>query len=409
MNRFFILFITVSMSCLLIFACGKKDDPKPKPNDEEQSDDQDDDDIINDDDDNNDPIVADTLTIIFDGNTSSATSKLSFNSAKDASLLIIKSDKSWSLASNATWLDFSSTSADAGATGIIVGARKNEMIPRNGEITISSDGKSHSVVVQQQGASEFITSLNGIQFKMILVKGGTFTMGSDQLLGHGPAHQVYLDSFYISETEITNELWKNVMGSLPYDNLDDLVGMSEYDLPRKPVSAVTWYDIMDFFLPEMNDRTGLLFTLPTEAQWEYAALGGPLSKGYDFAGENNLDKVAWYEFNSDGQKHEIKQKLPNELGLYDMSGNVSEWCFDWYDAYDWQSDDPNPSGPDSGTEKVVRGGNHKTATMDPGCHVKVRNYQVPGCFNGCWGNTGDPDEPVCFFCKAIGFRIVLEI
>jgi formylglycine-generating enzyme required for sulfatase activity len=400
MNRFILLFISVLLSCLLIFACGKKDDPKPKPNDDEQTDDQDD---------NNDPVASDTLTIIFDGTSSSATSGLSFQSAMDASLLIIKSDKSWSLASNANWLDFSATSANAGTTGILVGASENEMIPRNGEITITSGGKSHSVTVQQQGTSEFTISVKGISFKMIRVEGGTFTMGSDQLLGNGPTHQVTLDSYYISETEITNELWETIMGTLPYNNLDDLTGLSEYDLPQKPVSAVTWFDIMDFFLPEINDLTGLHLTLPTEAQWEYAAMGGQLSKGYDYAGSNDLNKVAWYDFNSDGQKHEIKQKLPNELGIYDMSGNVSEWCFDWYGSYDWESDEPNPTGSDSGSEKVVRGGNYKTAVMDPWCYVKARNYQIPGCYNGCWGNTDNPDEPVCFFCNAIGFRIVLEI
>ena len=277
------MFISVSLSCFLVFSCGKKDDPKPKPNDEEQTDDDDDND--------DEPVVSDTLSIIFDGNSASATSELSFKSTKDASLLIIKSDKSWNLTTNASWLDFSASSANAGTAGIIVGARENEMIPRDGKITISSDGRSHSVSVQQEGASEFITSVNGTSFKMILVEGGTFTMGSDQLLGHGPAHQVTLDSYYISETEITNDLWETIMGALPYDDLDDLVGMSEYDLPRKPLSAVTWYEIMDFFLPEIKDRTGLLFTLPTEAQWEYAAVGGVLSNGTDYAGSNDLDKI----------------------------------------------------------------------------------------------------------------------
>jgi len=400
-----LLLAMVTVIGFLLVACGSEDDPKPDKN--EQSGNPDD---PNDPDDNNGTEVSDTLSIILDGNASSTTAELSFKSPKDAALLIVKSDHSWSLTSQADWLDFSATSANAGTTGIIVGARENEMIPRDDKITISSNGKSHSVSVKQHGASEFTISINEISFKMILVEGATYSMGSDELLDNDPVvHQVTLDSFYISETEITNELWETIMGALPYDDLDDLAGMSGYDLPRKPVSAVTWYDITDFFLPEINDRTGFHFSLPTEAQWEFAAMGGKLSENYDYAGSNDLDKVAWHEFNSDGQKHHVKQKLPNELGIYDMSGNVSEWCFDWLGPYDWQSEQTNPTGPESGTEKVVRGGNYNTMLFQSWCNVKARTGQIPGCYNGCWGNTGGPEEPVCFFCKAIGFRMVLEI
>jgi formylglycine-generating enzyme required for sulfatase activity len=405
MKKASILLILITLTAFItIFytSCGK-DDPAP---DKEQNDDPNYDDN---DDDTNDPEISDSLTIFLNEASSTVSSQLNFDSLKDAALLIVKSNNSWQASTSEDWLDLAANSGSAGTTGVIVGASLNTGIPRNGEIRITSGEKIHKINISQSGASKITLTIQDVSFSMVLVEGDTFTMGSDELIGNGPAHEVTLRSYYICETEVTNELWFAIMESMPYDGLDFFTDRSEYDQPQKPVSAVSWYDVTDFFLPLINEQSDFLFSLPTEAQWEYAALGGKYSEGYDYAGSDKIDKAAWYSFNSDNLKHEIKQKLPNELGLYDMSGNVSEWCLDWYGPYDWQSDAPNPTGPDSGTEKVVRGGDYATAVMDPWCHVKARYYVVPDCYNGCWGGTDNPDEPVCFFCNAIGFRLVLEL
>ncbi|MBZ4676662.1 MAG: hypothetical protein JG782_1282 [Anaerophaga sp.] len=405
---FLILIALAAFSILFQTSCSK-DDPAPDTEQNNDPNGTDDDDNDDDDDDITDPEISDSLTIYLDKTSSTESSKLSFDSHKDAALLIIKSNNPWETAISQDWLDLAATSGDSGTTGIIIGASLNNRIPRTGEISITSGDKTHKISIYQAGAPKITITTNEVSFNMVLVEGGSFTMGSDELLGHGPPHEVTLSSYYICETEVTNALWFAIMESFPYEGLDYFNDRIDYDLPQKPVSAVSWYDVMDFFLPEINSRTGHQLSLPTEAQWEYAAMGGKLSENYDYAGSNKLDEVAWYEFNSDDQKHLVKLKPPNELGLYDMSGNVSEWCFDWYGYYDWQSTDPNPTGPETGTEKVVRGGDYTTAVMNPWCQVKARNYTVPDCYRGCWGDTGDPEEPVCFFCNAIGFRMVLKL
>ena len=386
--------------------CGKEDDPAPESEQDNP------DENVNDenDDDTTQPEVSDSLTIILDEVSSTESSQLIFDSNKDAALLIIKSNNSWTASTGNDWLALAATSGNTGATGIIVGASLNTGIPRTGEITISSGDKSHKVNIEQSGAPVITFSVNdSVSFRMVKVDGGTFEMGSNELLGQGPVHTVTLTDYYICETEVTNQLWQTITGFFPYTDLEYFSSRTGYDLPQKPVSAVSWYDITVSFLPEIKALTGLQFKLPTEAQWEYAAMGGTLSEGYDFAGSDELDDVAWHEANSDDQKHEVAQKDPNELGLYDMSGNVSEWCNDWYADYDWQEEATNPVGPGTGTYKVIRGGNFTTPLYSINCNVKARDHQIPDCYDGCWGNTGDPDEPVCFFCQTIGFRFVLDL
>jgi len=381
--------------------CGKEDDPAPES--EQDNNDENDDDTTN-------PEVSDSLTIILDEGSSTEFSQLFFDSNKDAALLIIKSNNSWTASTENDWLALAATSGNSGTTGIIAGASLNTGIPRTGEITISSGDKSHKVSINQSGAPVITFSVNDVSFRMVKVDGGTFEMGSDELLGQGLVHTVTLTDYYICETEVTNQLWQTITGFSPYTDLEYFSSRTGYDWPQKPVSAVSWDEVTNLFLPEINSLTGLQFKLPTEAQWEYAAMGGPLYEGYDFAGSDELDDVAWHAANSDDQKHEVAQKEPNELGLYDMSGNVSEWCYDWFAVdYDWQEEVTNPSGPDTGTDKVIRGGNYTTPLYSVNCNVKARDYQIPDCYKGCWGNTGDPDEPVCFFCQTIGFRFVLEI
>ena len=193
--------------------------------------------------------------------------------------------------------------------------------------------------------------VNGINFAMVTVEGGTFTMGATEEQGDDadddeiPAHQVTVSSFSLGETEVTQALWTAVMGSNPSRNTGDL---------QCPVESVTWDDCQEF-ITKLNELTGLKFRLPTEAEWEFAARGGNKSQGFKYAGSNTIDDVAWYEDNSSNSTHPVATKAPNELGLYDMNGNVWEWCQDWYDSYtsDAQTD---PVGPDSGDIRVVRGG-----------------------------------------------------
>ena len=191
---------------------------------------------------------------------------------------------------------------------------------------------------------------NGVTFEMVVVQGGTFTMGGTAEQGRDayndekPAHQVTISSFSIGQTEVTQELWEAVMGSNP----------SEFKGAKRPVECVSWDDCQEF-VKKLNTLTGQNFRLPTEAEWEYAARGGNKSQGYKYSGSNNIDDVVWYANNSGSQTHDVATKQPNELGLYDMSGNVWEWCQDWYGNYS-SSSQSNPQGPDSGSHRVFRGG-----------------------------------------------------
>ncbi len=221
----------------------------------------------------------------------------------------------------------------------------------------------------QGGAVETIT-VKGVSFNMIKVQGGTFTMGataeqgSDAESDEKPTHQVTLSDYYIGETEVTQKLWKAVMGSNP----------SYFSGTNLPVEMVSWDDCQKF-IKKLNRLTGKNFRLPTEAEWEYAARGGQKSRGYKYAGSNTLSDVAWYADNSGGKTHPVKQKQANELGLYDMTGNVCEWCQDWYGSYSSNAQ-TNPTGPSSGSYRVARGGSWRYAAS--GCRVANRDSGSPG-------------------------------
>ena len=194
-------------------------------------------------------------------------------------------------------------------------------------------------------------TVNGVTFTMIAVEGGTFQMGATSEQGSDadgdekPVHTVTLSDYYIGETEVTQELWKAVMGSNPSI-------FSGY--PQRPVELVSWNDCQEF-ITKLNELTGENFRLPTEAEWEYAASGGNKSQGYKYSGSNTIGNVAWYDDNSSSTTHDVKTKQANELGIYDMSGNVYEWCQDWYGSYSSGSQ-TNPTGPSSGSDRVHRGG-----------------------------------------------------
>ena len=195
---------------------------------------------------------------------------------------------------------------------------------------------------------------------MMMVKAGTFTMGTtSEMKGpyywEKPAHQVTLtNDYYIGKTEVTQALWKAVMGNNPsYFKGDNL-----------PVEQVSWDDCQKF-ISKLNSLTGQNFRLPTEAEWEFAARGGNNSNHYQYSGSNELGDIAWYDGNSRDKTHVVatKTKQPNELGLYDMSGNVWEWCSDWFGNYS-SSSLTNPTGPNSGSNRVYRGGSWLS---DTGC------------------------------------------
>ena len=203
-------------------------------------------------------------------------------------------------------------------------------------------------------------TVNGVTFTMMPVIGGTFTMGAtteqgtDAAANERPAHLVTLSNYNIGQTEVTQELWQAVMGSNP--------SMFKGDLQR-PVENVTWNDCQSF-ITKLNELTGENFRLPTEAEWEYAARGDGASQGYKYAGGNKLSEVAWwgcgYDENSTAGNsayttHPVGLKIANELSLYDMSGNVYEWCQDWYGSYS-STAQINPTGPTSGSNRVTRGG-----------------------------------------------------
>jgi formylglycine-generating enzyme required for sulfatase activity len=189
-------------------------------------------------------------------------------------------------------------------------------------------------------------TVNGVSFVMIPVPGGTFYMGAeDSFDNEKPVHSVTLSNYFIGETEVTQTLWQAVMGSNP----------SNFQGPNRPVEKVSWDDCQQFII-KLNALTGQKFRLPTEAEWEYAARGGSKSKRYQYAGSNNLDSSAWHNGNSNRQTHDVKTKAPNELGIYDMSGNVWEWCQDWYVRTYNAGIVTNPQGPASGYTRVYRGG-----------------------------------------------------
>ena len=203
------------------------------------------------------------------------------------------------------------------------------------------------------------------------VEGGSFLMGSttDQydpdILTDKPAHLVFLSPYYIATTEVTVELWRAVMPER------EIISPRGY--PTIPISYVSWHDCQEF-VRRLDSITGYPFRLPTEAEWEYAARGGSKSKFFRFAGGDVADSIGWTYSTSGNWKHPVGCKQSNELGLYDMTGNVSEWCQDIYGAYQL-STLPNPWGADTGSCRVVRGGSYDECNANS--HLSVRRWYLP--------------------------------
>ena len=220
-------------------------------------------------------------------------------------------------------------------------------------------------------------TVKGVEFTMKPVKGGTFTMGATaEQTGaendESPTHRVTLSNYWIGETEVTQALWKAVTGYSPTSGGSSW--SSSYGLGDNYPAYYISYEDVQSFITQLNSLTGCTFRMLTEAEWEYAARGGSQSKGYLYSGGNAIGDVAWYTGNSSSKTHPVAQKAPNELGLYDMSGNVWEWCSDWYGSYS-ASDQTNPTGPASGSVRVLRGGCWgSNATI---CRVAYRSIRTP--------------------------------
>lgn len=210
-----------------------------------------------------------------------------------------------------------------------------------------------------------------LAFDMQKVEGGLFIMGgtpeqhNEVISTDLPTHTVSLHTYYIGTTEVTQDLWQAIM---PEWYISD-----EWNIPNQPITDVNWYDCQEF-IRRLNNITGLPFRLPTEAEWEFAARGGNVSRGYRFAGGNKIEDVSWGLSNAGFRKHNVGERKPNELGLYDMTGNVSEWCSDWYGMYHLGTD-PNPQGATEGELKVVRGGSFDNCKDNS--YLSRREYYNP--------------------------------
>ena len=228
---------------------------------------------------------------------------------------------------------------------------------------------------EDDGLLEF--TVNDVTFVMVPVEGGTFMMGATSEQGSDgnererPVHEVTLSSYCIGQTEVTQSLWQAVMGDNP----------SYFHGPQLPVERVSWDDCQAF-IAALNELTGQAFRLPTEAEWEFAARGGNLSMGYKYAGSNDLSTVGWYSYNDAWQlrgpghygTHDVAMLDANELMINDMSGNVHEWCNDWFGDYGREAQ-VDPTGPAGGTSRVYRGGSWYFDEWF--CRVSFRNGLAP--------------------------------
>jgi formylglycine-generating enzyme required for sulfatase activity len=269
----------------------------------------------------------------------------------------------------------------------VIWSTNNEKLAtvENGFVTTLAEGTVTILVTTEDGnhtARCVITIIHPGESIMIAVEGGTFTMGCTDdenpayTIYERPAHQVTLSSFKIAKYQVTQKQWNAIMEDNP----------SHFKGDNLPVENVRW-DEVQTFISRLNEATGKSYRLPTEAEWEYACRGGVRYAEYKYSGSHNLNSVGWYLFNSEQKSHPIGKMVPNELGIYDMSGNVWEWCQDWAADYTNESQ-TNPQGPDSGSCRVTRGGSYLSDYLK--CRVSFRN-------------SASPDER----CNETGFRIVL--
>jgi formylglycine-generating enzyme required for sulfatase activity len=240
----------------------------------------------------------------------------------------------------------------------------------DGVITALSEGTANITVTTFEGNKTASCTLKvnkkvAGEPEMVIIKGGIFPMGctDNECWGDGreePVHLVTVSNFQISKYPITQKQWKAIMGNNPsyFKGCDDC-----------PVEMVTWEDAQEF-IAKLNAATGKNYRLPTEAEWEFAARGGNKSRGYKYSGSNDIDAVAWHVDNSEKKTHPVGTKAPNELGIYDMSGNVWEWCNDWYGSYS-ANEQVDPQGPPERNYRVGRGGSWSAAAQY--CRLSYRS------------------------------------
>ncbi len=242
----------------------------------------------------------------------------------------------------------------------------------------SSTTSTSSNIIDSSTSGSIITIhvKDGINIEMVKVEAGSFNMGATPEMENPnedekPVHRVTLtNNYYIGKYEVTQALWKIVMGSNPSNSKGD----------NLPVENVSWNDCQKF-ISKLNKLTGKSFRLPTEAEWEYAARGGNKSRGYQYSGSNTIGDVAWYDGNSGSKTHAVGTKQPNELGAFDMTGNVWEWCQDWFNRYS-SSPQTNPIGAVSGSCRVYRGGSYYYSGY---CRCSCRFDGTPDFRNGDLG------------------------
>ena len=236
--------------------------------------------------------------------------------------------------------------------------------------TTTATGFSSTPSLSSSSNTISIPVKNGITIDMVKVEAGTFMMGATSEMqnpydGEKPVHQVTLtNDYYMGKYEVTQALWQAVTGKNP----------SKFKGDNLPVEQVSWKDCQKF-ISKLNSMTGRKFRLPTEAEWEYAARGGKKSRVYQYSGSSNISDVAWYDGNSGSKTHPVGKKQANELGIYDMSGNVWEWCQDWYGSY-VSSSQTNPLGANSGSYHVYRGGGWSYDAKF--CRSSYRSSFTPG-------------------------------
>lgn len=291
----------------------------------------------------------------------------------------VQSNVQWSVENDNDWC---TAQRNNDQLNIIID-RNYEMTDRSGEIFLKHGNVTYAITITQQGCEWFES------FEMVDVETGTFYMGAQHndvnsinydassYQIESPVHSVTIDAYSIGKFEVTQLQWMLAMGSNPSviqgDNL--------------PVENVTWEDVQEF-IALLNEKSGLNYRLPTEAEWEYAARGGNKSNGFKYSGSSVLGACAWYYSNSNATTHEVGTRDANELGIFDMSGNVREWCNDWFSYYG-SSSTTNPQGGESGTIKVNRGGSWTTPA------VNCRNT---------YRHSDSPNEAA----QDLGFRLVLS-